>query len=228
MNIITQQSITPASASNIDTSPYVVVYFPVQGSHLPTDHGYALYSAITQKLPALCDASWLGIELINGIPWREGLIVLPSRGASLRLHIPANRLGDVLPLAGHNLNIASHSVNLGIPVARPIQPARSLCAHIVIIEGFSEPEPFLDAAHRIFDALGLRADLELPINEQGGHHRHFIKIHGGSIIGFPLAAHNLSDNDSVQLQSVGIGQHRKMGCGIFNPIANPATQKEQR
>lgn len=228
MDINTQQNATPTSSPSVDTSPYVVVHFPVQGRQLPADHGDALYSAITGQLPALRGASWLGIELLSGVPWREDIIVLPTRGANLRLRIPADRYGYVLPLTGRRLDIAGHSIHLGIPAARPLQPARSLHARFVTIEGFNEPESFLDASRRQLDALGLKADLELPIDEQGGFHRHIIKIHKRSVIGFSLAAHNLSDDDSLHLQGAGVGAHRAMGCGIFNPIANPSAQKEQR
>lgn len=225
MDINTQQNVTPTSAPSVDTSPYVVVHFPAQGRQLPADHGCALYSAITGQLPALRGAAWLGIELLSGVPWREGIIVLPTRGASLRLRIPADRYGYVLPLAGRRLDIAGHPIHLGIPAARPLQPTRSLYARIVTIEGFNEPESFLDAARRQLDALGLKADLELPIDEQGDFHRYIIKIHGRSVIGFSLAAHDLGDDDSLHLQSTGIGENRAMGCGIFNPIANHSRQK---
>lgn len=228
MDTSTQQNTSPTSAPSADTSPYVVVHFPAQGRQLPADHGQALYSAITGQLPALRGAAWLGIELFSGVPWREGIIVLPTRGASLRLRIPADRYGYVIPLAGCRLDITGHAVHLGIPAARPLQPSRSLYARMVTIEGFNEPEPLLDAARRQLDALGLKADLELPVDEQGHFHRHIIKIHGHSIIGFSLAAHNLNDDDSLHLQGTGVGENRAMGCGIFNSIANPSKQKEQR
>jgi len=228
MDTNTQQNTTPTSALGAETSPYVVVHFPAQGRQLPADHGHALYSAIVRQLPALRGAAWLGIELLSGVPWREGIIVLPARGASLRLRIPADRYGHVLPLAGRRLDIAGHSVHLGIPAARPLQPARSLYAQMVTIEGFNEPEPLLDAARYQLDALGLKADLELPIDEQGHFHRYIIKIHGLSVIGFSLAAHNLSDDDSLHLQSAGVGEYRAMGCGIFNPLVNPYELREKR
>ena len=41
------------------------------------------------------------------------------------------------------------------------------------------------------------------------------------LVGFSLAAHGLSDDDSLKLQSTGIGGRRSMGCGIFNPIRKP-------
>lgn len=217
----TQNALAPVI--NTDTSPYVIVHFPVQGRQLPADHGYALYSAITRQLPALHDQSWLGIELLSGIPWREGIIVLPTRGATLRLRIPADRYGQVIPLAGRRLDISGHPLRLGIPIARPILPAASLYARCVTIKKFTDADPFLDAARRQLDALGINATLELPTDEQSRPRRRTIKIHGKLIVGFSLAAHDLSDEHSLKLQSEGLGGRRAMGCGIFNPIV--ASQK---
>ena len=227
MSTNTQPNSTPAAALNADTSPYVTVHFPLQGRQLPADHGYALYSAITRQLPDLHGVPWLGIELISGVPWRAGVIVLPTRGASLRLRIPADHYGHVLPLAGRRLDLSGHIIRLGIPSARPLLPAASLYARSVTIKKFTNPEPFLDAARRQLDALNINATLELPLDEQGRYRRRILKIHDKTVIGFSLAAHGLSDDDSLRLQSVGIGGRRAMGCGLFNSIVS-ISQPERR
>jgi CRISPR-associated protein Cas6 len=225
MSTNAQHNIITVSEINLDTSPHVTVHFPVQGRQLPADHGYALYSAITRQLPVLHGASWLGIELISGVPWRQGIIVLPTSGASLRLRIPADHYGQVLPLAGKRLDIAGHPIRLGIPSARPFTPAPSLYARVVTIKKFTDAEPFLDAARRQLDALGLTATLELPLDEQGRFRRRLLTIKDKAIVGFSLAAHNLSDDDSLKLQTHGIGGRRAMGCGHFNPIVNSSSQR---
>ena len=222
-----QHNIKPESAINADTPPSVTVHFPVQGRQLPADHGYALYSAITRHLPDLHGASWLGVELLSGIPWREGIIVLPTQNASLRLRIPADRYGHVLSLAGRRLDISGHTIRLGIPTARPLTPAPSLYARVVTIKKFTDPEPFLDAARRQLDALGLAATLELPVDEQGRPRRRIVTIQGKHVVSFSLAAHGLNDNDSLHLQTSGIGGRRAMGCGLFNPIASVRSSREQ-
>jgi CRISPR-associated protein Cas6 len=223
-----QHDTTPAAAINAGTSPFVSVHFPVQGRQLPADHGYALYSAVTRQLPALHGAPWLGIELLSGVPWRKGIVVLPTRGASLRLRVPADRYGHVLPLAGRRLDIAGHSIRLGIPTARPLPPAPSLYARAVTIKKFIDPEPFLDAARRQLYALGITATLELPTDEQARPRRRIITIQGKHVVGFSLAAHGLSDEDSIRLQSTGIGGRRAMGCGHFNPIVSNGIMKETK
>jgi CRISPR-associated protein Cas6 len=214
----TQNALAPDI--NADTSPYVSVHFPVQGRQLPADHGYALYSTIARQLPSLHGQPWLGIELLSGVPWREGIIVLPTRGATLRLRIPADRYGHVIPLAGRRFDISCYPLRLSIPIARPLSPAPSLYARCVTIKKFTDADPFLDAARRQLDALELNATLELPTDDQSRPRRRIIKIHGKHIVGFSLAAHGLSNEDSIKLQSIGIGGRRAMGCGIFNPIVS--------
>jgi CRISPR-associated protein Cas6 len=202
----------------LDT-PYLNIVFPVQGAHLPADHGYLLYAAITHALPSLHGTSWLGIELISGIPWDSGLIALPTRGSRLRLRIPAQSYAAVLPLAGKRLEIAGHVIHLGIPLAHPLMPATSLYARIVTIKKFTEPTPFLEAAHRQLAALGINATLVLPHDERT-RSRRIITIHGRKVVGFSVAAHGLREADSIKLQTVGLGGRRAMGCGFFNPIVN--------
>ena len=228
MSTNAQHNIPTASAINADTAPYIAVHFPVQGRQLPADHGYALYAAITRQLPSLHGQPWLGLELLSGVPWRAGLIVLPTRGASLRLRIPADRYGHVLPLTGKRLDISGHPIRLGIPTARPLQPAPSLYARCVTIKKFTESSPFLDAARCQLDALGITATLELPLDEQGRFRRRIITIQGKHVVGFSLVAHNLNDEDSLRLQSTGIGGRRAMGCGHFHPIHNSAATSQRQ
>jgi CRISPR-associated protein Cas6 len=216
------------------------VSFSLAGKQLPADHGYLLYSAIsraTQRsisltvregsasgtgvraVSALHKADWLAIELISGFPSGPGLISLPDRGATLRLRIPADHYRDVLPLAGKRLDIGGHQIRLGLPVARLIEPAPSLYARVVTIKKFTEPEPFLEAVNRQLDSLDVKGTADLPRDEQGRYRRRIVTIHGKSVVGFSVAVHDLNNDDSLKLQSFGIGGRRAMGCGIFNPVS---------
>ena len=209
----------PQTETTAHDTPVLIVSFPLQGKYLPADHGFALYSAITQRLPGLHGVDWLGIELINGIPWDKGVVALRTRGATLRLRLPGGpAFPGVLPLAGAHLHLEGHSIRLGIPVARPLTPASSLYARIVSIKPFTDLEPFLAAAQRQLVQLGIAGVLEPPRDGQT-RSRRIITIHGRKIVGFSLAAHGLSDADSIKLQTQGIGGRRSMGCGLFNPIA---------
>ena len=167
--------------------PHITVSFAVSGKQLPADHGYLLYSAISRSLQALHGVDWLAVELISGLPAGQGLIALPDRGATLRLRIPADHYRDVLPLAGKRLNIGGHQIRLGLPVARPLEPAPSLYARVVTIKKFTEPEPFLEAVNRKLDSFGIKGRAELPRDEQGRYRRRIVTIHGKSVVGFSVA-----------------------------------------
>jgi CRISPR-associated protein Cas6 len=210
---------TAEQQSSTDTCdvPFITVSFPVQGKQLPADHGYLLYAAITKHVPSLHSTSWLGLELISGVPWDKGVIALPTRSASLRLRLPADKFVHVLQLAGARLELDSYALRLGLPVARPLVPASSLYARIVTIKKFTEPEPFLDAAYRQLAQLDITGTLELP-HDGRTRSRRIITIHGHKVVGFSLAVHGLNDAASIKLQSVGLGGRRAMGCGMFNPI----------
>lgn len=206
--------------SRADQSPCINVSFSLAGKQLPADHGYLVYSAISRSTPSLHGIDWLAIELISGLPSGRGLIALPEHGVSLRLRIPADHYGDVLRLAGKRLDIGGHQIRLGLPVARPVQPAPSLYARIVTIKKFTEPEAFLEAVQRQLESLDVVGQAELPRNKQGRYRRRIVTIHGKSVVGFSVAVHDLNDENSLKLQAIGIGGRRAMGCGIFNPIVS--------
>lgn len=183
-----------------EQSPCINVAFALSGKQLPADHGYLLYSAIVKAtqpgsasgtgvppVSPLHKTDWLAIELISGFPSGPGLISLPDRGATLRLRIPAGHYRDVLPLAGKRLDIGGHQIRLGLPVARPLEPAPSLYARVVTIKKFTEAETFLEAVKRQLDALDVKGTAELPRDEQGRYRRRIVTIHGKSVVGFSVA-----------------------------------------
>lgn len=218
----------------LNQCPSINVSFALSGKQLPADHGYLVYSAISKSSSSLHGIDWLAIELISGFPSGRGLINLPERDATLRLRIPADHYRDVLLLAGKRLDISGHQIRLGLPVARPLEPAPSLYARVVTIKKFTEPEPFIDAVKRKLDSFGVKGRVEFPLDERGRYRRRIVTIHGKAVVGFSVAVHDLNDEDSILLQAgaVKVVSHdkgatqwqsifsrRAMGCGIFNPIS---------
>lgn len=204
-----------------NSCPVIVARFPLAGKRLPADHGYLLYSAISENMPHLHKQEWLGIEMISGIPLDSGLIALPTRNAVLRLRIPADKFGEVIPLAGKQIVVGGHRIRLGIPTARPLRASPMLYSRIVTYKNSLETGKFLETAIRdLADNIGITANLEVP-EESISRTRRIITINGKKIVGFSIVARGLSDGDSIKLQSLGLGGRRSMGCGIFNPIRKP-------
>lgn len=204
----------------MNEAPKIIVHFPVIGKHLPADHGYLLYAAISQIKPELHETKWLGIEKISGVPFDKGIIALPARGAYLKMRLPADRFGEVIPLAGKQIEIEGNRLRLGIPVARPIQPSPSLYSGIVTFKNSLTVEKFLETAARELAEKEITAKLEIP-KQTYSRHRRIITIKGKKVVGFSLIVRDLTDEDSLKLQSEGLGGRRSMGCGLFNPIRKP-------
>lgn len=210
--------VTESKQINTDpfTLPYVELSFGITGHTLPADHGYGLYSAIAHLCPNIHEQDGVSIQTISGKPDGQGKIYL-SRQSRLKVRLPyePNKISLVLPLAGQRLTLGTHDIQLSIPQIFPLQPVDKLRSRIVTIKKFQEPEPFKEAAQRQLDALGIQGNLLLPLNEEGEPSRKAIKIKTYSVVGFSLIVTDLNDEDSLKLQTSGLGGKHRMGCGIF-------------
>jgi len=188
----------------------VELHFPFTGATLPSDQGYALYSAISRLIPEAHEADWLSLETIPGTARGDGVTQLDSE-ASLKIRLPQDRVPLMLKLAGKRLELNGHAIRLGAPQIFLLKPWPQLYARIVTIKGFTEPEPFLDAVCRKLDELGVTGEPTVGP-------RRVVRVGNHTIVGFALAVHDLTDEGSILLQERGIGGRRRMGCGIFSPI----------
>jgi CRISPR-associated protein Cas6 len=206
---------------NESNLPYIELSFSILGQTLPADHGYALYSSISHLCPQLHEQDWLILHTIMGIPDGKGKIYLTEK-SRLRIRIPGDMVPAVYPLAGKALTIGNHLIRLGIPQIFVLQPSSRLRSRIVVIKGFQEPEPFLLAAQRQIEALGIQGRVWIPMNADREADRKTIKIKKYTVVGFGLEVADLSDEDSIRLQIAGCGGKRRMGCGVFVPTRGEA------
>jgi CRISPR-associated protein Cas6 len=171
----------------------------------------------------------VGVHPIRGrLVGDRALALTPASRLTLRL--PTNRIHETLPLAGQKLDIDGAVVSLGIPTVRPLDPAAALLSPLVVIKGFMDPESFLAAADRQAKALGLSARLalvarttEAPVEGKtprpaGEPIRRTLRIRDKTIVGFALAAVELTAAESIRIQEHGLGGRRRFGCGLFLPI----------
>lgn len=201
-------------------SPSIDLTFPILGEFVPLDHGYALYSSLSQHIAALHEPStcW-AIGPVGGRYAGRNLMALVPGRSRLRLRLPGADIPRALVLSGKALDIGGHRVRLGVPTVHALVPASALVAKIVTIKGFTEPESFLDAARRQLQELGGCGETAIPAvsvgPREGEPRRRIIAIKGKRVVGFCLQVIGLSPEDSLQLQERGIGGRRKMGCGFF-------------
>jgi len=209
--------------------PKVDIQFRIMGREIPVDHGYFLFSAVSEHLPLFHSNENIGIHPINGILIGNRLLALTDR-SRLTVRIPAEEIPSVLRLAGLNLRIGDYTIQVGIPETRALIPRTQLYSRLVVIKGFMEPEGFLEAAEhqlismQILGKLSLitqRRIAELNKDRNRGSRSPFlrrtIRIRNKEIVGFALRVEGLTAEDSVRLQEEGIGGRRRFGCGIFTP-----------
>lgn len=213
-------TIVESKAVDKSSLPYIELGFPIiAGNLLPADNAYGSYSAISHAMPLLHDRNDISIQSIAGKPYEPGKIQVSSRSQiKIRMPYESEIISAVLPLAGQTLTIGVHEIQLGIPMMSPLQPFSVLRSRITTIKKFQEAPEFLLAAQRQLDALEIKGTANIPLNGQGVIDRKVIKIKSYTIVGFGLEVSDLSDEDSLRLQIVGLGGKHKMGCGIFNPL----------
>ncbi|CAN5488823.1 type I-MYXAN CRISPR-associated protein Cas6/Cmx6 [soil metagenome] len=215
--------------------------FRITGDSVPSDHGYLLYSSLSRLRQSLHAAEWLGIHPISGIPAGDGSLKL-SPSSRLRFRLPIEYLPELIPLAGKRLVLALNdrisAVRIGLPEIQPLKPGAELFSRCVTIKlsatekGDRAPdrELFLAAVHAKLQRLGIAGKVSIDDElDSRGHERsrRVIHIKQKTVVGYSVHITELSEKDSLQLQEVGIGGRRRMGCGVFVPVKTKHGDREQ-
>lgn len=207
----------------------VDVSFRLQGSTIPADHGYQLYSSISKLIPEIHGDEEVGLHPIPGqLTGNRCLAVVEHSKLTFRLS--SERINQVLPLAGKELSIGEHKIRIGVPQTRALVPSARLYSRLVVIKGFMEPEPFLEAVQRQLDAQDVKgkpslvaqphiaqANEEKETGSRSPFLRRTVKIRDKEIVGFAVRVEELTAEESIRLQENGLGGRRRFGCGVFIP-----------
>jgi CRISPR-associated protein Cas6 len=204
----------------MSTPAHVDVAFPVIGTTVPLDHGYALYAALCHRLPALHEERRWAVHPIRGQRAEPGILALVARGRSrsaVKLRLPVESLPQVLSLVGRTLDLLGHRITLGAPVVYPLLPSAELRSRWVTIRGFhEEPAPFTEALRRQLEAVPEVGPASGAITCEIGPRR-VQRIKGKQVVGFAVRLHGLDERASIAVQVAGLGGRRRMGAGVFVP-----------
>jgi CRISPR-associated protein Cas6 len=192
--------------------PFVDVAFPLQGTSIPLDHGYALFGAVSRLIPRVHQEPTWGVHPVHGKQAGPGVLSL-LRSSLLTLRVPTDAIGELLPLTGQTLDVAGSAVKVGTPRIFQLQPRPALRSRFVTIKKFMEPGPELDGAiRRQLTAMELRASVTVDVGA-----RRVQRVSNHTIVGFALALDGLSADESIRVQTTGLGGRRHMGAGLFLP-----------
>lgn len=183
------------------------IVFDLNGTSVPVNYPFALWSEIIRFLPWLENAEYAGI-----LPFRgsiSGATLLLSRRTKLVLRVPTASALQAEQLSGQQLHIDGNTLSVGKCKERQLQPTTTLHAYLVE-SNLSEIEFLADMKIKLH-AINVTCNLICD---------KYREIKGDSVIlrGYGLVLHDLKPHASMQIQSVGLGGSRHFGCGIFVPF----------
>jgi len=187
---------------------------------LPLDHAHALSSALLSVLPWLAEEAHAGVHLIHGAASGNGWyrpenpaneILHLSRRSRMRLRVPNQRLDDARELTGKTLDVAGHAIEVGESTVFRLSSLSTLFSRYVITDASLDENDFLEQA-----AEQLAAE-NIPCRKLLGGITHTMEFPDGPVHTRSLMVADLTPEQSVHLQQVGLGPGRKFGCGLFVP-----------
>jgi CRISPR-associated protein Cas6 len=193
--------------------------FAIECRSLPVDHAFALSQALQAALPWFADEPQAGLHTVHGAasgagwkrPEGEDAVLQLSHRTRLVLRLPERRLQDAATLAGRTLDIGGWPMRVGQLSARPLLRIASLFSRSVMFEGSMDETEFLAAAAEGLRALGIETstmlcgrDVTLATPQRSYRTR-------------SLMVTVATPAQSLALQRHGLGEARKLGCGLFIP-----------
>jgi CRISPR-associated protein Cas6 len=222
---------------------FLEIQFSLRGRTLPSDHGYALYSALKsgilkdlqQRESELSDLErmiWeektlpqeVLVSSIPGVPDRDGMIYL-NRGSRFRLRCPADQVqlwyrllqkSDTLDIRGHLIRLVQPKLTL--PDTSEALKARIVTFKLKEWHIQEAPLHFLESCQKALEALEIQARPFIDSGENGDLAKRSLYIKDKHIMGFGVVVEGLKPEDSLKLQGHGLGGRKHFGCGWFYPV----------
>ena len=165
----------------------------------------------------------IGLHMVRGERIGNGrLLVGPN--ARLGLRLPSNLLPRCLKLAGKSINLDGYRLRVGVGKTRALIPAATLRCWIATTRNGDDPVRFDAEIARQAAALGIRGKVFRSPKVSGENDsrdpsRRIVRIKNKRIVGYAVLATELTAKESLLLQERGLGGRRRMGCGVFVPMA---------
>ncbi len=212
-----------------ETTPYRVpddvvdLVYSISCRCLPLDHAYSFSQAVRECLSWMDQEEQAGIHLIHGAESGNGWmrpedtdnqLLHLSRRARMTLRVPKHRVDDARDLSGRTLDIDGYSLEVGDARVKlfstlPTQFAR----YVVVPEGIGDDD---EQAFMNYAAQQVR-DLGIRVRKLLCGRAHAIRHPDGDLYTRSVMLADLETEEAVLLQQRGIGQHKKIGCGLFIP-----------
>lgn len=196
------------------------VFFNVKCKCLPLEHMQELSESLYTVLPWLESDKIAGILPVagseSGNGWERSSdpneLIYLSRRQKMMMRLPKERLNDAENLVGQTINVAGYELEIGKSSVKKLSDLpTAFCRSILVNERMDEND-FLQWA---FDEL---KQLDISVKKMmAGKERVVQLADKKERVTRSLMVAELKQIESVRLQQYGLGEGRKLGCGIFMP-----------
>ena len=212
-----------------ENTPYVVpddvvdLVYKISCKCLPLDHAYAFSAVIREALPWMDDEPQAGIHLVHGAESGNGWmrpvdapneLLHLSKRSRMTLRVPKHRIDDAMGLTGARLDVDGHILEVGKASVKLFSTMSTQFARYVVVpEGVSDDD---EAAFMAYAAEELKT-LGIRVRKLLCGRTHTLKHPEGDLHTRSIMLADLELEEAITLQQQGIGQYRKIGCGLFIP-----------
>lgn len=205
------------------------VSFAISCKQLPLDHAWDLAQAVQQALPWFADEIVTGVHPIHvaesGNGWERpddasNQFLLPSRRTRMFLRIPKLRIPETQALSGTTLDVNGYTVGLRDMKEKPFVHTSVIFARYVLSDEAEDENSFL---RRMVEEVKRVADFKVKKMLCGKSHA--LRTPDGVLHTRHLMIADLDSDPSIRLQQYGLGDGRKLGCGLFMPHKGIKTLK---
>lgn len=192
--------------------------FKLECKILPLDHAQALADAIQSALPWFVEETRTGLHLIHvaesGNGWYrpedpENEVLCLSKRTRMTLRVPRHRIADAQALTDQTLDIEGHALKVGEATVKSLSALPTQFARYVIAEADQDENAFLTSM-----AAMLRV-MDIPVKKLMAGKQHRMRLADGPVFTRSLMVADLAPEDAIRLQQDGLGEGRKIGCGLF-------------
>ena len=127
--------------------------FDLEGGMLPAAYPFALWEALTLRVPELAEDESTGILPVRGTGNKEGLLLTKRAKLVMRLPTASAKLAAAR-LTGQQFDIAGRSLRLGATKTRPIYPFPTV--HAQLVAGTSDELFFVENINEQLERMGIK------------------------------------------------------------------------
>ena len=200
-----------------EMSKMVDVAFKINCKTLPYDHAFSLSNEILKYLPWLKGNKLTGIQTLhgpesgNGWTRAENEEIFLSKRTRLILRIPKSEYDKTCKLEGETLKVLGNDIKIGKASKKPFLTVRDLICRFVLTDDDLNESDFLKYVAKEFE------NHEIHLRKAICGKTKSFTINGDQKFTRSLMIADLSKENSIKLQDVGVGIGRIFGCGIFLP-----------